>query len=287
MNCRLKFDFRSICCFGSGLIVLIVLTLPALLVRQVSAQTSNTSTPTLNFPILIAPQYTLIAPKLFITKSVPTFMVSNIQVLNLKSIQLTGGITKTTADIDYSNQFKGSINIQSPTSMMVNESRVITLEVVPETLAQASMVHAELHAVTFESADDGQPDKTVVVNVPVKWNWAIASKNTGQQEFFLAISYVNNQGSRVYWQNITLIMTVSAPSTATDTPPPPPTLTLTPSPTPIPPVAPTSIPTLTSGQKAADAILSNPVPVVGVAVTLLLGLLSIYFQYVRKKKPEK
>jgi len=244
----------------------------------------------------------LIAPPIRVTKSVPTFVVTDVEVSNLKSVQLAGETTRTTAAIAFVDQFTASINVQSPSSMMLGESRVITLEIIPEFLAQAAMVRAELNALKFDSLDDGYPEKTVIVNTPVRWNWNIAPKEAGEQEFFLALSYVNNEGSRVHWQNITLNMSVSiavsptggATATLIDTP----TLisyeiTLTPSDTPIPTGTPSPTnspeatvfvltPTDTFMRRVSDNVAENPAPYLATLVTLLLGLLGVYFQYIRK-----
>jgi len=281
-----------------GLVFLfLILILPVLLPKQVRAQTVSTATPTVKIPFLIRPGVTLIAPPLVITKSAPTFVATNVEVLNLEEthIPLTGGtgVNNTSADLAYSDQFEATINIQSPISMVLGESRVITLEVTPELLAQASMVRAELRALQFESLDDGQPEKTVIENIPVKWNWNIAAKQAGEQEFFLSISYVNDQGSRVNWQSITLQMIVSPPATPTS--PPTSTSTDTQAPAPFsnetltPAASPTSsatlftpTPTLTFMGKVSNDIAENPATYLGMLVTLVLGLLGVYFQYVRK-----
>jgi hypothetical protein len=287
---RLDIDSRFMSRLGVGLIVLILLMMPTTLPHQVLAQKASTPTPTVHSPILIRPGVTLVAPPIVFTKSVPTFVVTDVQVSNLKSAQLAGKVAETTGDLNYSDQFEATINIHSPSSMLMGESKVITLEVIPELLAQASMVRAELHAVEFDSVDDGEPEKTVIVNTPVSWNWNIAPKQVGNQEFFLAISYINNQGSRVHWQNITLQMNVSlAPSptlpwtsTPTTTSTNAPTWTPSPTSSPAPQVVPTMTSTPAFWEKVSDNISSNPAPYLGTLVTLLLGLLGVYFQYVRK-----
>jgi hypothetical protein len=289
---RFNLDSRFISRIGLGLILLSLVILPILLPDQAHAQRGFTSTPTVYIPFLIRPGATLVAPQLLFTKSVPTVVVTNVRVLNLKSVQLADKTAQLSADLNYSDQFQASINVQSPSSMLIGESRVITLEVVPELLAQASMVRAELHAVEFESVDDGQPDKTVIENTPVSWNWNIAPKQVGQQEFFLALSYINNQGSRVSWQNITLQMTVSLAPSPTDswTPAPldtsVPTWTPSPTETPAPKALPTITPTRAFWGRVSDNISENPAPYLGTLVTLLLGLLGVYFQYIRRSDKE-
>lgn len=301
---RVRADVRVISRAGLGLaILLLALVFPALPPEQARAQ--GASTPTVRIPHLFQPQATLIAPPIVITKSVPTFVVTNLGVLNLESAQLTGQTTRTTADINFEDQFKATVNVESPSSMLLGESRVITLEVIPELLAQASMVRAELQAVRFDSADDGHPEKTVIVNTPVRWNWNIAPREVGQQEFFLAISYVNNYGSRVHWQNITLKMTVSRAATPTDPgtatfiatqtdsaigtiilmPVDTHTPTWTPSATNSPEATflPTLTPTRTFAEKVSEDVAENPATYLGTLVTLVLGLLGVYFQYIRKR----
>jgi len=279
---------------GLGLILLVLLVLPVLLPAQARAQQAFTPTSTVRIPGLFRPQATLIAPPILITKFVPTFVVRDVGVSNLESIPLTNVTNKTTADINFEDQFRATINVQSPSSMLIGESRVITLEVIPELLAQASMVRADLLAIKFESVNDGQPEKTVLVNTPVRWNWNIAPKEVGEQEFFLAISYVNNQGSRVHWQNIILKMTVSQPitptnsstATPTDTQPSAPvdthTPTWTPSPTNLPEETAVFTLTPTFMRRVSDNVAENPAPYLATLVTLLLGLLGVYFQYIRK-----
>lgn len=289
-------DARFTSCIGLGLILLVLLVLPASLPRQARAQQANTPTPTFRNRGLFQPQVTLVAPPILITKSAPTFVVTDVRVLNLNSVKLAGETTKTTADIAFSDQFTATINVQSPTSMLIGESKVITLEVIPEFLAQAAMVRAELHALKFDSVDDGYPEKTIVVNIPVRWNWNIAPKEVGEQEFFLAISYVNNQGSRVHWQNITLNMRVSPAATATNPPTVTPSDTQAPQPfntdiptwTPSPTNSPeatlfyTPTPTDSFSKRIADDVAENPAPYLASLVTLMLGLLGVYFQYIRK-----
>jgi hypothetical protein len=295
-------DARLISRIGLGLILLVLLVLPASLPGQVRAQQAVTPTPAVIIPDLFQPEATLIAPPILITKSVPTFVVTDLKVSNLRSVQLAGDTTRTTAAIAFTDQFTASINVQSPSSMLLGESRVITLEIIPEFLAQASMVRAELNALKFDSVDDGYPEKTIIVNTPVRWNWNIAPKEAGEQEFFLALSYLNDQGSSVHWQNITLKMSVSiaasptggATATLIDTP----TLisfeiTLTPSHTPTPTWTPTptnlpeATPTDTFLRKVSDDVAENPAPYLTVLVTLLLGLLGMYFQYVRKRDKDR
>lgn len=287
-----NFDSRLMSRFGLGLILLMLLALPAILPHQAQAQEAFTPTSTIRFPVLIRPEVTLIAPPILYTKSAPTFVATDVKVLNLKSVQLTDKLAKTTADLNYSNQFEATINIQSPTSMLIGESRVISLEVTPKLLAQAAMVRAELHALTFDSVDDGYPEKTVIVNMPVSWNWDIAPKEVGEQEFFLSLSYVNDQGSSVHWQNLTLKMTVSpvpsptSPWTLTPTTTSIPTWTPLPSNSPVPSPIPTITPTLTFWGKVSDNIATDPAAYLGLLVTLLLGLLGVYFQYIRKSGKE-
>jgi hypothetical protein len=296
-------DARLMSRAGIGLVLLGLLVLPAILPGQARAQQAFTPTATIKIPFLSRPQATLVAPLIIITESVPTFVVTDVGVSNLRSVQLTEQTTRTTAAIAFEEQFTATVNVQSPSSMLLGESRVITLEIIPEYLAQAAMVRAELQALKFDSADDGYPEKTVIVNTPVRWNWNIAPKEAGEQEFFLALSYVNSQGSRVHWQNITLNMSVSiaasptggATATFIDTP----TLisfeiSLTPSDTPIPTWTPTPTntletasiftltPTRTFAEKVSDDVSENPGTYLATVVTLVLGLLGVYFQYIRK-----
>jgi len=298
MSNRYRSDARFVVRMGLGFVfLLLVLILPILLPIRARAQTASTPTATVRIPNLFRPPVTLIAPPIVITKSAPTFVAINVGVLNLESFPLTSKTTVTTADLNYEDQFKATVNVQSPSSMLLGESRVITLELVPELLAQASMVRADLRAIKFESLDDGQPEKTVIENIPVRWNWNIAPKEVGEQEFFLSISYVNNQGSRVNWQNITLQMSVAQPvtptrpptATATDTQAPAPfnteAPTLTASPTSSPPFY-TLTPTRTFMEKVSDDVADNPAPYLGTLVTLMLGLLGVYFQYVRKNEKD-
>jgi hypothetical protein len=287
---------------GLGLILLVLLVLPAILPGQARAQQAFTPTATVQFPRLFQPQATLVAPPIQITRSVPTFVVTDVRVSNLETTALTSLTNETTADLAFQDQFKATINIQSPSSMRMGESRVITLEVIPELLAQASMVRADLLAIKFESLDDGQPEKTVLVNTPVRWNWNIAPKEAGEQEFFLSLSYVNSQGSRVHWQNVILQVAVSqivTPTngvivTLTDTQVFTPTHTAildtqtptwTPSPTNLPEETPvfTLTPTETIGRRLSDDVAENPATYLGILVTLVLGLLTVYFQHIRKK----
>ena len=283
---------------GFGFIFLFLfMILPILLPRQARAQTASTPTPTVRIPFLFRPGVTLIAPPIVIVNTTPTFVANNVGILNLETFPLTNKTNVTTADLSFEDQFKASVNVQSPSSMLLGESRVITLEIIPEALAQASMVRADLRALQFESLDDGQPEKTVIENRPVRWNWNIAPKETGQQEFFLSISYVNSQGSRVNWQNISLEMTVSRPATPTSPPTSTPTETQAPvpfgnetptlaaSPTSSPPVF-TPTPTLTFMGKVSNDIAENPATYLGMLVTLVLGLLGVYFQYVRKSNKD-
>lgn len=289
-----NFDWRFMSRIGLGLVLLFLLILPVLLPIQAQAQQrpTPTATSTVKIPLLIPPRYTLIAPPIQITKSVPTFVVTNVGVLNLTSLPLASDTRMTSADLAYSDQFKASINIQSPSSMLIGESRVITLDVTPELLAQASMVRAELHAIEFESVDDGQPDKTVLENVPVSWIWNIAPKQIGEQEFFLAISYINNQGSVVHWQNITLQIAVlpvpspTSPWTLTPSLTSAPTWTPVPTNSPVPSSVPTITPTLTFWGKVSDSMATDPAAYLGLLITLLLGLLGVYFQYIRKSGKE-
>lgn len=301
-------DARSMSRAGIGLVLLLLLVLPAILPGQARAQQAFTPTATIKIPFLLRPQATLVAPPIVITKSVPTFIAREVGVRNLKSTQLSGETTRTTADLAFSDQFTATINVQSPSSMFIGESRVITLEVIPEFLAQASMVRADLLALKFESLDDGQPEKTVLVNTPVRWNWNIAPREAGEQEFFLALSYINNEGSRVHWQNIVLQVTVSQAVTPTNTwtatlivtqpgtsigtstlaPADTPTPTLTPTVTDAPEATPihSLTPTRTFGEKFSDDVTENPATYLGLLVTLVLGLLGVYFQYIRKSNKE-
>lgn len=291
---------------GLGLVLLVLLVLPLVLPRQAGAQQAATPTGTVRIPGLFRPKVTLVAPPIAITRSAPTFVVTGVRVSNLETTALSSATNKTTADLVFEDQFKATINVQSPSSMRMGESRVITLEIIPELLAQATMVRADLLAIKFESLDDGQPEKTVLVNTPVRWNWNIAPKEAGEQEFFLALAYVNSQGSRVHWQNIILKMVVSQAATPTDpwtatgiepqptttagspTPSPPDTSTptWTPSPTDLPdtPVAfSTPTPTDTFMKRVSDDVADNPGTYLGILVTFVLGLLTVYFQHIRKK----
>jgi hypothetical protein len=293
---RFKIDSRFMSRLATGLILLVLLALPAVLPGGARAQQVDTPTPTQRTHILLRPQVTLIASPIVITQSTPTVVVTGVGILNLSSVLLSRQTTKTTGDLSFANQFTAKISVQSPSSMLIGESRVITLEVIPELLAQAAMVRAELHALTFDSVDDGYPEKTVIVNTPVSWNWDIAPKEVGEQEFFLSLSYVNDQGSQVHWQNITLKMLVSPAATPTYTPTSVPipsdthmpintqVPTWTPSPTnlPVAPPAFTPTPTFTFMKKVSNNVADNPAPYLGTLVTLLLGLLGVYFQYIRK-----
>lgn len=308
MSNRFKSDARFISRISLGLVILLILLiLPASLPGEAEAQQAFTPTSIVRFPGLLRPHVTLIAPPISITRSVPTFVMLNLGLLDLRSVQLSGETTRTTAAITFTDQFTASINVQSPSSMLLGESRVITLEVIPEFLAQAAMVRAELNALQFDSVGDGYPEKTIIENTPVRWNWNIAPKSAGEHEFFLSLSYLDNQGSSVHWQNIMLQMSVSiVPSptggvtaTVIDTP----TLisyeiTLAPTDTPVPTWTPsptnspeaTSIvtvtPTDTFTKRVSDSVAENPAPYLTTLVTLLLGLLGVYFQYIRKSNKE-
>jgi hypothetical protein len=295
-------EARFISRIGLALILLLMLVLPASLPGPARAQQAFTPTPRVIIPDLFQPEATLLAPPILVTQSVPTFVITDLEVSDLRSVQLAGETTRTTAGIAFTDQFTAAINVQSPSSMLLGESRVITLEIIPEFLAQASMLRAELNAVKFDSVDDGYPEKTIIVNTPVRWNWNIAPKEAGEQEFFLALSYLNDQGSSVHWQNITLKMSVSIAASPTggltatliDTPTLisfeitlTPSLTPTPTWTPTPTNLPEATPTHTFLRKVSDDVAENPAPYLTVLVTLLLGLLGMYFQYIRKRDKDR
>jgi hypothetical protein len=290
------------------LLTLFALTLvPVTSSGQVEAQRALTPTATIRIPNLIRPQVTLIAPPLAITKSAPTFVLVNVGLLDLQSVQLAGETTRTTAALAFEDQFTASVNVQSPSSMSLGESRVITLEIIPGVLAQAAMLRADLNALNFNILDDGYPEKTVVAGTPVRWNWDIAPKEAGEQEFFLSLSLINGQGSRVHWQNVPLKMDVSIaisptgaasatpivtpsliPYEITLAPTEAPSPTSTPSPTDTPQALSTFTvtPTDTFMKRVSNDVADNPGTYLGILVTLLLGLVTVYFQFIRKSKKD-
>jgi hypothetical protein len=154
-------------------------------------------------------------------------------------------------------------------------------------------VQAQLKSVSLNSTDDGQPEKQAFLNIPVEWSWSVAAQGTGEQDFFIAISYRNNNGSSVHWQNIPLQLMVVAPATATTQPLPTaePSLepTITPSLTSLPPteIIPSATPpptaTRTTTENIKVSFANNPAAYLTIIVTLLLGLLGIIVQVTRKK----
>jgi hypothetical protein len=226
----------------------------------------------------------------------------------LKSERVNSGLVLKKAELTYSTFFTGSMDIENPEMILLGNSDSVRLVIIPSLFSSDSSISAVLNSSPDKVTvvPDPQSLKPVNGTTPLKWTWLIDPKVPGEHILLLYITYQGSSGSAsdARWDNLEIRLVVAAPtatwtstytatssSTPTFTPTITPTVTLTPitfsptfTPTPTITVTPTS--TLTNSQKIATALVNNPAPVIGTIVTLLLGLLTLYFN-VRKgdKKP--
>ncbi len=190
--------------------------------------------------------------------------IQKIPLVLATPVPISSSLLKFTTVLTLANQLNASLDVQSPPSIPLGDSKVITLQITPSTLqSKSSQIRAKLSGVNFQIADDGQPDKTLTPGVPVKWSWVVSSSTPGSQALLLAIYYLDQKGNvQAQWDNLPINIDISGK--------------VVPSPTP---------------ENLSDQILKNladnSATLIGVAVTLILGLLGLYLQYGRKGKSDK
>ncbi len=197
----------------------------------------------------------------------PTATLSfiNIQKIPLtvsSPITISNSILKYSTILTASNLLNASLDLRSPPSIPLGESKVITLQITPSTLqSKSSQIRAKLSGVNFQIADDGQPDKTLAPGVAVNWSWVISSTSPGSQALLLSISYLDQKGNvQAQWENLPINIDVSSN---------------------IPSPTPESV-----NDQIIKNLVDNTATLIGVGVTLILGLVGLYLQYGRKGKAD-
>jgi hypothetical protein len=272
----------------AGLLLLSMIWFSVSLPGRVDAQSLATST---QAPVMLAPTMRLKPDLLRLPAPV------------LKSETVKSGLVFKKAELSYSNLFAGSMDIENPEMILLGNSGAVHLVIIPSLFSSDSSISAMLNSSPDKVTVVADPHSLKPVNgtTPLKWTWLIDPKVPGEHILLLYIAYQGNSGNAndARWDNLEISLLVAAPtatwtptytatssSTPTSTPTITPSFTLTPitfTPTftPTPTTTVTSTPTLTNSQKIATALVNNPAPVIGTIVTLLLGLLTLYFN-VRK-----
>jgi hypothetical protein len=251
------------------------------------AQTLATSTKGLPSSRVFLPTK-LIIPRNLIKLSTPVF-----------NTQIISGLVLNKAALKYSTYFTGSMDIQNPSEMILGNTEAVKLTITPSDSSSSSSIQVQLVGVAdkITIVPDVQPERQVNGTAPLQWTWVIDPKAAGNHILLLNITYNVNQEntSSARWDSIEVDLHVVLPptDTATSTAPPTttpsatltplPTLTLGPSDTPIPTITVASTATPTNSEKMITGIVANPVPLIAALVTLMLGLLTLYFQNIRKR----
>lgn len=214
--------------------------------------------------------------------------------INNSGLMFTKGLLK------YSSFFTGSMDVKNPSVMLLGDSDSITLTITPASITNDSAIQPELLGVADKISilPAVQPEKPINGTSQLTWTWVVDPKVTGKHVLLLNITYKNTQAASkatsARWESIEVDLTVQLPPSETPTPTLTPTITPSPTKTPSFTVAPTltftvtpiptftSTPTLTTGEVIKESLASNVVTLIGILVTLLLGVLTLYFQTIRK-----
>lgn len=220
--------------------------------------------------------------------------ITKFSMRNLATTKVSDDFFKTTADLNNGALFSGSLDMVYPSEIPTGGSKTITLRLTCNSAPEGSMLQPELLVIADKFAITPliQLEQPASPNSTLEWGWVVAplSNTSGSQELLLYI-YLKKGGSTAVWDAIPIPLVIPA------TPTPIPTFTWTPSQTPsdtpiwtsTPTYTPTPLlptpfmtPTFTFYEKTINSIAENAVPCIAAIVTLLLGLLGVYFQYIRK-----
>lgn len=196
------------------------------------------------------------------TATLSLINIQKIPLMVFTPVPLSNSILKYSTILNISNLLNASLDLQSPPNIPLGESKVITLQITPSVLqSKSSQIRAKLSGVSFQIADDGQPDKTLEPGATVNWSWVVSSSSPGQQALLLAISYLDQKGNvTAQWENMPINIDIS---------------NSVPSPTPE-----------SLSNQIIKNLADNTATLIGVAATLILGLVGLYLQYGRKSKTD-
>jgi hypothetical protein len=227
---------------------------------------------------------------------------SAIAVLNIKQEKQADGSVRTTASVTAEeNLGVGQMEIASPETMLLGETRTIRLRIAPAAQLVSltpvaapgktpdvpnfvyrfsgnvqlyPLMDAELRALTFDVKPTGPVRRIVQSSAAVSWDWLVTARAFGRQELSLELSIpviVNGTSSELsthVLQDVPIVIQVQAPT---------PTPTAAPMPTPTPE---------SFGSRFMDSLMNNAVELLIALIGLVGTILGGIFVIVERMKPK-
>lgn len=227
---------------------------------------------------------------------------SAIAVLNIKQEKQADGSVRTTASVTAEeNLGVGQMEIASPETMLLGETRTIRLRIAPAAQLVSltpvaapgktpdvpnfvyrfsgnvqlyPLMDAELRALTFDVKPTGTVRRIVQSSAAVSWDWLVTARAFGRQELSLELSIpviVNGTSSELsthVLQDVPIVIQVQAPT---------PTPTAAPMPTPTPE---------SFGSRFMDSLMNNAVELLIALIGLVGTILGGIFVIVERMKPK-
>ena len=222
-----------------------------------------------------------------------------------------------------SSKIVGELNLEYPYEMLAGGSEVVYLSIdIPAELLNSSLIsfvrvtisenqpekvpvlqlhktnilisksmRAELTSQSFEIKNlmpNIQNVDTQVPDNPTTWAWDIKSPDTYGSHILSLRIYLNEDQVPI-WTGVFKVNVVGPTATPTGSPSP------TQSPSSTPTMTPTIVPTFTFtptatptiGERIVEGMVNNPTAVLAIILPFIIGIITIYFQYIRPKRQEK